>query len=81
MAPSTERRGDFTVRALDLSLRDLGSISSSPMESWANYLICRFLSPNWEDNTSFVTLVVYSLKKHLRSGTALQRMSVCRAQH
>jgi len=67
------------VRALDLSLTDLGSVSSSPVESSVNYLICRFLFPNWEDdNTSFITLVVYSLQKHLRAGTALQRWSVCR---
>lgn len=58
---------------LDLSLRDLASISSSPMESRANYLICRLLSPIREhNNTSFMALVVYALKKHLGAGSALQ---------
>lgn len=80
--PFHRRKNDYIVRALDLSLRDLGAISSSPMESWANYLICQFLSPNWEDNnTSFITLVVYSLTKQLRVGTALQQLSACRAQN
>lgn len=80
--PIHRRKDDSTVRALDLSLRDLASICSSPLESWANYLICQFLSPIWEyNNTSFIALVVYSLKKHLGAGSALQWVSVCRAQN
>lgn len=80
--PVHRRKDDSTFRALDLSLRDLASISSSPMESWANYLICRSLSPIWEHkNASFIAVVVYSLKKHLGAGSGLQWMCVCRAQH